>query len=209
MAHVEEKMTVERWPSHPETASLEGKNKLTGFWIFLGGETALFASLFATYLALKDHVPSEEHLKAEQLFHLPLAFVMTMLLLTSSLTSVYAMYHMKNYDFKKMITWIVITILLGLCFLGLEIYEFVEYVHQGHTFRSSAFGSAFYFLVGTHGLHVLIGLGWATLLVIRNMKRGLSVYNAAKFNTFSLYWHFIDVVWVFIFTVVYLLGVLG
>lgn len=101
MAHVEEKMTVERWPSHPETASLEGKNKLTGFWIFLGGETALFASLFATYLALKDHVPSEEHLKAEQLFHLPLAFVMTMLLLTSSLTSVYAMYHMKTMTSRK------------------------------------------------------------------------------------------------------------
>ncbi|TDM03912.1 cytochrome c oxidase subunit 3 [Macrococcus carouselicus] len=209
MAHVEEKMTVERWPSHPETASLEGKNKFVGFWIFLGGETALFASLFATYLALKDQVPSQDHLTAQQLFHLPLAFVMTMLLLTSSLTSVYAMYHMKNYDFKKMITWIIVTILLGLCFLGLEIYEFVEYVHQGHTFRSSAFGSAFYFLVGTHGLHVLIGLGWAVLLVIRNMGRGLSVYNAAKFNTFSLYWHFIDVVWVFIFTVVYLLGVLG
>ncbi|TDM07369.1 cytochrome c oxidase subunit 3 [Macrococcus lamae] len=209
MAHVEEQMTAERWPSHPETASMEGKNKLTGFWVFLGGETALFASLFATYLALKDHVPSQDHLLAKELFHLPLAFVMTMLLLTSSLTSVYAIYHMKNYNFGKMKLWFIITILLGLGFLALEIYEFVEYVHQGHTFRSSSFGSAFYFLVGTHGAHVLIGLVWMTLLVVRNNARGLSVYNAAKFNTVSLYWHFIDVVWVFIFTVVYLLGVLG
>lgn len=209
MAHHEEKMTAERWPSHPETASLEGKNKLLGFWVFLGGETALFASLFATYLALKDQVPSEDHLLAKDLFSLPLAFVMTMLLLTSSLTSVYALYHMKNYDFGKMITWFIVTVILGLSFLGLEIYEFAEYIHQGHTFRSSAFGSAFYFLVGTHGFHVIIGLTWNILLIIRNMKRGLSVYNAAKFNTAALYWHFIDVVWVFIFTVVYLLGVLG
>ncbi|UTH14552.1 cytochrome c oxidase subunit 3 [Macrococcus equipercicus] len=209
MAHVEEPMTAERWPSHPETASMEGKNKLTGFWVFLGGETALFASLFATYLTLKDHVPNQEHLLAKQLFHLPLAFVMTMLLLTSSLTSVYAIYHMKNYNFGKMRLWFIITILLGFGFLALEIYEFTEYIHQGHTFRSSAFGSAFYFLVGTHGAHVLIGLVWMILLVVRNNSRGLSVYNAAKFNTVSLYWHFIDVVWVFIFTVVYLLGVLG
>lgn len=208
MAEMEYNVPSERWPAHPETATMQGKNNFVGFWTFLAGETVLFASLFATYLALKDSTPSG-HLHAADLYHLELAFVMTMLLLTSSLTSVYAMYHMKNYDFKKMLTWIVVTILLGLCFLGLEIYEFAEYVHQGHTFRSSAFGSAFYFLVGTHGLHVLIGLGWAILLVIRNMKRGLSVYNAAKFNTFSLYWHFIDVVWVFIFTVVYLLGVLG
>jgi cytochrome c oxidase subunit 3 len=209
MAHVEEKMTVERWPSHPETASMEGKNKLIGFWVFLGGETALFASLFATYLTLKDHVPSEDHLLAKELFHLPLAFVMTMLLLTSSLTSVYAIYHMKNYNFNKMRLWLIITILLGFGFLALEIYEFVEYVHQGHTFRSSAFGSSFYFLVGTHGGHVIVGLVWMILLLVRNNSRGLSVYNAAKFNTVALYWHFIDVVWVFIFTVVYLLGVLG
>lgn len=209
MSHEEAKFTAENWPNHPETASMEGKNKLVGFWVFLGGEVALFASLFATYLALKDAVPSEDHLLAKDLFHLPLAFVMTMLLLTSSLTSVYALYHMRNFNAKGLFLWIGITILLGLGFLGLEIYEFVEYVHQGHTFRSSAFGSAFYFLVGTHGFHVLIGLVWLTLLIFRNRGRGLSIYNAHKFNTAALYWHFIDVVWVFIFTVVYLMGALG
>lgn len=205
----EKNYTAHNWPQHPETASLEGKNKFTGFWIFLGGETVLFASLFATYLALKDKVPGGDHLLAKDLFQLPLAFVMTMLLLTSSLTSVYAIYHMRNHDFKKMQLWLVITVLLGLGFLGLEIYEFIEYVHQGHTFRSSAFGSAFYFLVGTHGFHVIIGLVWFILLIVRNAGRGLSIYNAAKYNTAALYWHFIDVVWVFIFTVVYLLGKVG
>ena len=91
-----EKFTDKTWPAAPEKATLEGKNKFLGFWFFLGGETVLFASLFATYLALKDKVPNGMHALAKDLFDLPLTFVATMLLLTSSLTSVYAMYHMKN-----------------------------------------------------------------------------------------------------------------
>ncbi|CAD2076884.1 Cytochrome c oxidase subunit 3 [Jeotgalicoccus aerolatus] len=208
MAEMKYNVPNEQWPEHPETATLEGKNKFVGFWTFLGGETVLFASLFATYLALKDSVPSSDHLLAADLFHLELAFVMTMLLLTSSLTSVYAIYHMRNNNFTKMQLWLAITVLLGAGFLALELYEFYEYVHIGHTFRSSAFGSSFYILIGTHGFHVIIGLIWITGLIIRNATRGLSVYTAAKVNTAALYWHFIDVVWVFIFTIVYLLGVL-
>lgn len=208
MAEMRYDVPNEQWPVHPEKATIEGRNKFVGFWTFLAGETVLFASLFATYLALKDQVPSQEHLVAADLYHLELAFVMTMFLLTSSLTSVFAVYHMRNNNFGKMQLWLGITVLLGAGFLALEIYEFVEYVKLGHTFRSSAFGSAFYFLIGTHGFHVIVGLIWITLLIIRNANRGLSVYTAAKVNTASLYWHFIDVVWVFIFTIVYLLGVL-
>jgi cytochrome c oxidase subunit III len=206
----EQKFTPQSWPASPEQATLEGKNKFLGFWFFLGGETVLFASLFATYLALKDSVPSSEHAKAADLFELPLVFLMTMLLLTSSLTSVFAMYHMKNYNFKKMQQWLFITVALGLGFLGCEIYEFRHYYHEfEHTFTSSAFGSAFYTLVGFHGGHVVFGLSWITALMIRNAKRGLTLYNAPKFYLASLYWHFIDVVWVFIFTVVYLMGMVG
>jgi cytochrome c oxidase subunit III len=206
----EEKFTVETWPASPEKATLEGKNKFLGFWFFLGGETVLFASLFATYLALKDKVPNGDHALAKDIFELPLTFVMTMVLLTSSLTSVYAMYHMRNFQFQKMMLWLGITVLLGASFLGLEIYEFNHYVHEfGHKFTSSAFGSAFYTLVGFHGAHVLFGLGWIVTLMIRNAKRGLNLYNAPKFYVASLYWHFIDVVWVFIFTVVYLMGMVG
>src|SRR3954453_23758968 len=106
----EEKWTAETWPASPERQTLEGKNKFIGFWLFLGGETVLFASLFATYLALKDKVPSDGMPLAKDLFGLPLTLAMTMLLLTSSLTSVYAMYHMKNRDFQKMHTWLVITV---------------------------------------------------------------------------------------------------
>ncbi|WP_335870477.1 cytochrome (ubi)quinol oxidase subunit III [Bacillus sp. 2205SS5-2] len=209
--HVDEKFTPRTWPASPEKQTLEAKNKFLGFWFFLGGETVLFASLFATYLALKDKIVpgSDQHLAAE-LFDLPLVFVATMLLLTSSLTSVYAMYHMKNYNFKGMQAWLLVTVLLGFGFLCLEIYEFYHYVHEyHHTFTSSAFGSAFYTLVGFHGGHVVFGLLWIITLMVRNAKRGLNLYNAPKFYLASLYWHFIDVVWVFIFTVVYLMGLVG
>lgn len=207
--HAEEKLTYETWPAEPEKSTLEAKNKFLGFWLFLGGETVLFASLFATYLSLKDKVPNTSQPLAKDLFELPLTFVATMLLLTSSLTSVYAMYQMKNFAFKKMMVWLGLTVLLGLGFLGLEVYEFTHYVHEGHKFTSSAFGSAFYTLVGFHGAHVAFGLAWCLSLMLRNAKRGLDLYNAPKFYVFSLYWHFIDVVWVFIFTIVYLMGMVG
>lgn len=206
--HVDEKLTNETFPAEPEKATLEGKNKFVGFWLFLGGETVLFASLFGTYLALKNSTNGGP--TSQEMFQMPLVFIMTMLLLTSSLTSVYAMYHMKNFNFKKMQLWLLVTVLLGLGFLGFEIYEFYHYAHEfKHTMRSSAFGSAFYALVGTHGLHVLFGLCLILTLIFRNAKRGLNLYNAPKFYVASIYWHFIDVVWVFIFTVVYLMGMVG
>ncbi|MEC2074733.1 cytochrome c oxidase subunit III [Metabacillus fastidiosus] len=208
MATVEEKLTAETFPAEPEKATLEGKNKFIGFWLFLGGETVLFASLFATYLALRNSNAGGP--TTQEIFDLPLVFAATMILLTSSLTSVYAMYHMKNFNFGKMQLWLGITVLLGLAFLALEIYEFSHYVHE-YDFKisKSALGSAFYILVGTHGCHVAFGLVWIVTLMIRNARRGLDLYTAPKFYTASLYWHFIDVVWVFIFTVVYLMGMVG
>jgi Cytochrome c oxidase subunit III. len=204
---MEEKFTSRTWPEEPERVTLEGRNKFIGFWLFLGGETIMFASLFATYLALKNRGSS---ITAEELFNLPLVFAMTILLLTSSLTSVYAIYHMKNFHFQKMQAWFAITLLLGFGFLCLELYEFYHNVHHyGFGWTHSAFSSAYYMLVGTHGAHVLFGLCWITALILRNAKRGLSLYTAPKYYIASLYWHFIDVVWVFIFTVVYLMGKVG
>ncbi len=200
--------TMSKLPANPERATLEGKNKFLGFWFFLGGETVLFASLFGVYLGLRN--ATNGGVSADELFELPLVFIATMLLLTSSLTSVFATMALKTNHFKRMIGWFVVTALLGLGFLGLEIYEFTHYVHEyGHTIRSSAWGSAFYTLVGTHGAHVFMGISWITLLVIRNLRRGMDLYTAPKFYLFALYWHFIDVVWIFIFTVVYLMGKVG
>ncbi|WP_026690033.1 cytochrome (ubi)quinol oxidase subunit III [Alteribacter aurantiacus] len=192
-------------PSHPEKATLEGKNKFLGFWFFLGGETVLFASLFGTYLGLRNGVADGP--TSQDLFHLDLVFIMTMILLTSSLTSVFAMINMKKGNFKGLIIWMWATVFLGACFLGFEIYEFIVYVDYGLGFTTSAFASSFYTLVGTHGGHVLFGILWISTLLIRYRKAGITLTNAPKFYVASLYWHFIDVVWVFIFTVVYLMGV--
>lgn len=205
MAHVEQNSGM--LPPNPERATLEGRNKFLAFWFFLGGETVLFASLFGTYLGLRNGTAGGP--SAADVFHLPLVFVATMILLTSSLTSVFAMLAMKKGNFKGMLTWMWITVALGLGFLGLEIYEFYDYVGQGLTFSTSAFSSSFYTLVGFHGAHVAFGIGWIVTLLIRYRKSGLTLTNAPKFYLASLYWHFIDVVWVFIFTVVYLMGIGG
>ncbi|MGO4887918.1 cytochrome c oxidase subunit 3 [Anaerobacillus sp. MEB173] len=204
MAHVNHSGAL---PAHPEKATLEGKNKFLGFWFFLGGETVLFASLFGTYLGLKNGTNNGPG--PQDLFHWEIVFIATMLLLTSSLTSVLAMIAMKRNQFKAMLAWLGVTVLLGLGFLGLEIYEFYDYVHKGLGFTTSAFGSGFYTLVGFHGAHVAFGVSWITLLMIRYRNTGLTLTNAPKFYLASLYWHFIDVVWVFIFTVVYLMGIGG
>jgi cytochrome c oxidase subunit 3 len=194
-------------PNHLETASFEGKNKVLGFWLFLGAETVLFACLFGTYLALRHQTAGGP--EGAELFDLKLVALATALLLTSSLTSVLAMHAMNQLKMKAMQLWLGITVLLGFAFLVLEIYEFIHYVHEGHTFMSSAFGSSFYALVGTHGAHVTFGIVWISTLMFQAAKRGINTETAPKLFVSSLYWHFIDVVWVFIFTLVYLLGKVG
>lgn len=190
-----------------EKATLEGRNKTLGFWLFLGGETVLFGTLFATYIALRNQVP--EGPTAQHLFQIPMVALATFILLTSSLTSVLAMIAMHRHKLGALLGWLSVTILLGAGFLGLEIYEFIEYVHEGHKFSTSAFATSFYTLVGFHGAHVLFGVLWIGLLIFQGLEKGLTVVTAPKFYVASLYWHFIDVVWVFIFTVVYLMGKVG
>src|SRR5699024_10661244 len=127
-------MKPETMPAEPEQATLAGKNKYIAPCVFLGGETALFASLFGTFIARRNstaHGPA-----GEEFFGLGLVFLMTILVLTSSLTSVYAIYHMKNHNYKKMQLWLGVTALLGLGLLGSEIYEFTHYITEyGFTFR--------------------------------------------------------------------------
>ncbi|GAB7387610.1 cytochrome c oxidase subunit III [Bacillaceae bacterium] len=208
MVHAQENLGhSQSLPEEPEKATLEGKNKFLGFWFFLGGETVLFASLFGTYLGLRHQTLGGP--TGEELFSLPIVFAATMILLTSSLTSVLAIVNMHRFDLRKMLFWFWVTALLGFGFLGLEVYEFVHYYHEGHTFTSSAFGSSFYTLVGFHGAHVLFGVLWLLTLLLQAPKKGITTVTAPKYYVFSLYWHFVDVVWVFIFTVVYLMGKVG
>jgi cytochrome c oxidase subunit III len=194
-------------PAHPERATLEGKNKVLGFWLFLGGETVLFGCLFATFIALRNSVPDGP--TGKQLFELSTVAISTFILLTSSLTSVFATMAMHQGKINAMRIWLTITVLFGLAFLGLEISEFKTYLHEGHGFTTSAFGTSFYTLVGFHGAHVAFGVLWITTLILQSFKKGLTLVTAPKFYVAGLYWHFIDVVWVFIFTVVYLMGKVG
>lgn len=191
-------------PAEPETATLEGKNKVVGFWLFLGGESVLFGCLFATFVGLRNQVGDGP--TADKLFDLSLVALATLILLVSSLTSVLAIQAMHRHKVPAIQLWFGVTVLLGLAFLILEIYEFFHYVHLGHTFSTSAFSSSFYTLVGFHGAHVLFGVLWISVLMLQLTKKGLTVVTAPKLYVSALYWHFIDVVWVFIFTVVYLMG---
>ncbi|TCP30499.1 cytochrome c oxidase subunit 3 [Scopulibacillus darangshiensis] len=205
MSSVKDNVTA--LPLHPEKSTLEGKNKFLGFWFFLGGETVLFGTLFATFVALRHQTSGGP--AAEDIFGMPLTFLSTIILLTSSLTSVFAIMAMRDNSLGRMQLWFWITVILGLAFLGLEITEFTEYMHEDLGYTTSAFSSAFYTLVGFHGCHVLFGVVWISTLMIQSFKKGITTVTAPKYYVASLYWHFIDVVWVFIFTVVYLLGILG
>lgn len=205
MNHAE--LTGNHLPDEPEKATLEGRNKILAFWLFLGGETVLFGTLFAVFIGLRHQIGDGP--SAEELFKLGTVALATFLLLTSSMTSVLAIQALHRKDLGKIKLWFLVTLILGFAFLCLEIYEFMEYVHEGHTFTTSAFSSSFYTLVGFHGAHVAFGILWIGLLLLQLMKKGLTVVTAPKLYVFGLYWHFVDVVWVFIFTVVYLMGKVG
>lgn len=194
-------------PDHPEKATLAAKNKFLGFWFFLGGETVLFGTLFATFIALRNQTNGGP--AAHDLFSMPLVFLSTMILLTSSLTSAFAIIAMRDNNIRQMRLWFLITVLFGIAFLVLEITEFKDYIHEDMGYTTSAFSSSFYTLVGFHGAHVFFGVSWISALMIQSFKKGITTVTAPKYYVASLYWHFIDVVWVFIFTVVYLLGILG
>ncbi|KTD83500.1 cytochrome (ubi)quinol oxidase subunit III [Paenibacillus etheri] len=205
-AHAE--ASKEEFPHEPEKATLEGRNKVLAFWLFLGGEAVLFGTLFATFLALRNQ--TNEGPSANELFHLPLVAAATFILLVSSLTSVFAIQAMHRNRPAVLRNWLLVTVVLGLGFLILEIYEFTQYVrHEDFGMTTSAFSSAFYTLVGFHGAHVAFGIAWISILIGQLMRKGLTVVTAPKVYVSAMYWHFIDVVWVFIFTVVYLLGKVG
>lgn len=180
--------------------------KVLGFWIFLVTDFVLFGTLFATYIVLMNNYAGGPI--QSELFEMPGIIASTFILLTSSFTSGLAVLAMNKGNVKQLIGWLVVTALLGLSFIGLEISEFMKLVEEGATISTSAFLSAFFTLVGTHGLHVSVGLFWVAALMIQLARRGITPVTKRKVTNFSLYWHFLDVVWIFLFTVVYLMGVM-
>ncbi|MBN8193680.1 cytochrome aa3 quinol oxidase subunit III [Bacillus sp. NTK074B] len=184
-----------------------GKLNIFGFWVFLGAEIALFATIFATFFALKagtmgGPLPSE-------VFDMKNTIIMTLLLLISSFTSGLSINELRKRNVKSMMVWLIITLLFGLGFLYMEITEFVHLIHEGAAMGTNAFWSSFYLLTGTHGLHVSVGILWIILVMFQVKQRGLNPDTAKKLFVSSLYWHFLDFVWIFVFTSVYLLGMVG
>lgn len=177
-----------------------------GFWLFLITDCILFGTLFATYVVLQGNTNGGP--TGAELFQMPGIIASTFILLTSSFTSGLAVLSMNRGNKKGLIGWLAITALLGLSFLVLEINEFIHLVHEGATIGTSAFLSAFYTLVGTHGLHVSIGFVWMVAIMLQLAKRGITPVTRRKVNVISLYWHFLDAIWIFVFTIVYLMGVM-
>lgn len=180
--------------------------KMFGFWLFLITDVILFSTLFATYVVLRlntDGGPT-----GAELLEMNGIIISTFILLTSSFTSGVAVLEMNKGNKRGLILWLAITALLGASFVFLEVNEFMHLVHEGATIGTSAYWSAFYVLVGTHGLHVSVGLVWMVGLMLQLSRRGITPVTKRKVSIISLYWHFLDVVWIFVFTIVYLMGVM-
>lgn len=180
--------------------------KVLGFWIFVVTDCVLFGTLFATYAVMMNSFAGGP--TGQELFQLPGVIASTFILLTSSFTSGLAVLAMNKGNVKQLIAWLAVTALLGLSFVVLEVTEFMHLMSEGATMSTSGYWSAFYTLVGTHGLHVTLGLFWMTALMLQLKRRGITAVTRRKITNLSLYWHFLDVVWIFLFTVVYLMGVM-
>ncbi|AOH56603.1 cytochrome aa3 quinol oxidase subunit III [Peribacillus muralis] len=187
-----------------EYSTEQNRLNILGFWIFLGAEIMLFATLFASYFTLVDRTGNGP--AGARIFEITPVLAETFLLLTSSFVIGLGIHAMRLGNKKAMLTFFVITLLLGLGFLGFEITEFITYYHEGATLQTSAFTSVLFTTLGTHGAHVTLGLFWGTFIVLQVKKRGLTPETANKSFIFSLYWHFLDIVWIFIFTFIYMKG---
>lgn len=178
-----------------------------GFWVYLMTDCVLFASLFATYAVLHNNTFGGPG--AGELFSLPFVLAETLILLTSSFTAGLAMLAAHRQQKHLVLAWFGVTFLLGAAFLGLELSEFNQLVHEGNSWQRSGFLSAFFTLVGTHGAHIATGLLWMTVLLIQVLRRGLVPSTVKRLALLGLFWHFLDIVWIFIFTIVYLMGALS
>ncbi|KZD25580.1 cytochrome o ubiquinol oxidase subunit III [Tardiphaga robiniae] len=183
-----------------------GSSTMLGFWLYLMSDCLIFAMLFATFGVLGGSYAAGPGPK--DLFDLKLVALNTAMLLFSSITYGLAMLEMMKGRVKSTQMWLGITGLFGLAFLCIELYEFHHMIHEGAGPWRSAFLSSFFTLVGTHGLHVTFGIIWLVTLMVQVARFGLIEANQRRLMCLSMFWHFLDVVWIGVFTFVYLLGVL-
>lgn len=178
-----------------------------GFWIYLMTDCVLFASLFAAFAVLRGGTAGGP--SGAELFELDFVLTETIILLVSSLTSGLALIGVRTGSRRMVASMLAVTFMLGTAFLWMELSEFTKLVSEGYSWQASAFLSSFFTLVGTHGLHITVGLLWILVLVQSLFTRGITNTFHKRLTLFSLFWHFLDIIWIFIFTIVYLLGALG
>lgn len=183
-----------------------GSPTALGFWIYLMSDALLFATIFATYGVLSTSYAGGP--APRDIFNLPLVAVNTALLLMSSITFGFAMLAAQARALGRTQAWLVVTALLGAAFVGVELYEFAEMMAEGATPQRSGFLSGFYALVGTHGAHVTVGIVWILILLVQVSRRGLIIENRRRLLCLSMFWHFLDIIWIGVFTFVYLMGML-
>ncbi len=176
-----------------------------GFWLYLMTDCILFAILFATFAVLRTGTADGP--AGADIFQMPVVLAETLILLASSFTCGLALIALKQGSVKWLLGWLAVTYVLGVAFLTIELTEFGTLIGEGHSWAASAFLSAFFTLVGTHGLHIFVGLLWLIVLVFMIATKGLRPKTIRQLGLFALFWHFLDLVWIFIFTVVYLMGV--
>ena len=187
---------------HPPTATGLDSFKL-GFWTFIGSETLFFSSLISTYMVYKGRSVTGPY--PGEILNIPITSVSTFVLLTSSLAMVLALNAFHRGNRAGMVGWLAGVIVGGLIFLGFQAYEFTTFVHEGLTIQSNVFGSSFFVLTGFHGAHVSVGVIWLFTLWLLTVMRKLGPEDALKIEVAGLYWHFVDIVWIVIFTLVYLI----
>lgn len=177
-----------------------------GFWLYILSDCILFASLFAMHIVLSNnYLPLSEN---KDIFNLTLVFIETCCLLLSSFTCSKGIIYAKTNNIAKFTTWMIQTLLLGLCFISIEIYEFYHLIELQYNPSRNAFFSSFFVLIGTHGIHVISGLIWIIIMMIHIFLRGFIHINLIRLQCLSLFWHFLDIIWICVFTEVYLIGVL-
>jgi cytochrome o ubiquinol oxidase subunit III len=193
---------IEKAPVHHEHD--DGSKTILGFWIYLMSDCLIFASLFATFGVLVSNVAGGP--SGKEIFDLPYVAAETVLLLVSSFTFGVAALNVQAGNRNKVIAWLAVTFILGAGFVAMEVQEFSHLVADGAGPSRSAFLSAYFTLVGTHGLHVTVGLLWLAIMIHQTFRFGLDSVVRTRLACLSLFWHFLDLVWICVFTFVYLQG---
>ncbi len=176
-----------------------------GFWLYLLSDVMLFSALFATFMILRHNTAGGP--SGVDIFSPPYVLLQTMALLISSFTVAVAVSAAQHHKRKEAVRYLIATAVFGLIFLGMELLEFRNLLLEGHSWQDSAFLTSFFTLVGTHGLHITMGLIWLGVFLFSLQRRVLDGNMIRKLGLFSLFWHFLDLVWIWIFTIVYMFGV--